>query len=87
MLYSKLLHRLMGSLFLCEKKVKKLKKKVWIDASEWVEGYNERQLKEWYQDKKKHKKKRDECRLNKFKEKKKREKHGKKKKTIKTSKK
>ncbi|WP_270647472.1 hypothetical protein [Paeniclostridium hominis] len=34
-----------------------MKRKVWIDASDWLSDYSEKQLRAWYQDKERYKKK------------------------------
>lgn len=62
----------------------KLKKKVWIDASEWLSNYSEKQLKAWYQDKEKYADKRRQLIEAQDKESKKkmRKKYVKKKKTV-----
>lgn len=59
-----------------------MKRKVWIDASDWLSDYSERQLRAWYQDKEKYREKQNKRREIKDKKikKKMRKKYGKKKK-------
>lgn len=66
-----------------------MKKKIWIDAGEWIDNYNKGQINQWHQDKVRFKEKRKKLKEIKKKEeaKKKRMKYGKKKKTSKSNKK